>query len=226
MNIECIKKRHEKGENVAFFGVTDIGLFVFSGLLLNITPGADLLYITHRSAIQGKKAGVVAALGIGTGCMAHVLAAAFGLSMILVASPVAFTAVRYLGAAYLLYLGIKTFLSLKEKKRTETNVPQVLSLATIFRQAIFINVLNPKVALFFMALLPQFVAPAAMSPALTFLFLGLLFNVNGTLVNIGFAVFTSLLAAKLKSITILSPLLQTLVSLLFVALGLRLAFIS
>lgn len=143
--------------------------------------------------------------------------------MILVSSSWAFTAIRYLGAAYLVYLGMKTFLTLKQKNSPETKMLPVLSLTTIFRQAILINILNPKVALFFMALLPQFVSPAAPNPALTFLFLGLLFNVNGTLVNIIFAFFTSLLATRLKSITILPGLLQSLVGALFVALGIRLA---
>ena len=210
---------------MSFLGVTDIGLFIFAGLLLNITPGADLLYITNRSALQGKKAGVVAALGIGTGCMAHVIAAAFGLSVILVSSPVAFAAVRYLGAAYLVYLGIKTFLNLKQRNSRDVEVSPALSLATIFRQAILINILNPKVALFFLALLPQFVSPAASNPALTFLFLGLLFNVNGTLVNIAFALFTALLATKLQSVTFLPRLLQSLVGTLFVLLGVRLALL-
>jgi threonine/homoserine/homoserine lactone efflux protein len=211
---------------MSLFGATDIGLFILAGLLLNITPGADLLYITNRSAIQGKKAGVIAALGIGAGCIAHVLAAAFGLSIILVSSSFAFTAVKYLGAAYLFYLGIKTLLTLQQKNKAEIKALNVLPLTTIFRQAILINILNPKVALFFMALLPQFVSPTAPNPPLTFLFLGLLFNVNGTLVNIVFALFTSLLATKLKSITILPRLLQSLVGSLFIALGVRLAITS
>jgi threonine/homoserine/homoserine lactone efflux protein len=211
---------------MSFLGVIDIGLFILAGLLLNITPGADLLYITNRSAIQGKKAGVVAALGIGAGCLVHVIAATFGLSMILVSSSFAFTAVKYLGAAYLIYLGIKTLLTLKQNISHEKKVLRDLSLTSIFRQAILINILNPKVALFFMALLPQFVSPTAEYPAVTFLFLGLLFNVNGTLVNIVFALFTSIMAGKLQSVTILPRLLQSLVGFLFVALGLRLAIIS
>lgn len=211
---------------MSLFGVTDIGLFIISGLLLNITPGADLLYITNRSAIQGKKAGVVAALGIGAGGMVHVLAATFGLSMILVSSSFAFTAIRYLGAGYLLYLGIKIFLTLKKNNSSGARDLSVLAHSKIFRQAVLINVLNPKVALFFMALLPQFVSPVATHPALAFFFLGLLFNVNGTLVNIIFALFTSSLATRLKSITVLPRLLQSLVGSLFIALGIRLAITS
>ena len=211
---------------MSFFGVTDISLFVLSGLLLNITPGADLLYITNRSAIQGKKAGVVAALGIGAGGLVHVLAATFGLSMILVSSSFAFTAIKYLGAGYLLYLGIKTLLTLKKNKSSEPKGLSVSLHSKIFRQAVLINVLNPKVALFFMALLPQFVSPDATHPALSFLFLGLLFNMNGTLVNITFALFTSTLATRLKSRAVLPRLLQSLVGFLFIALGIRLAISS
>ncbi len=204
-------------------GVIDLGMFVTAGLILNITPGADVLYITNRSAIQGSKAGMVAALGIGAGCIFHVLAASFGLSMILVSSSLAFSVIKYLGAAYLLYLGITTFLSLKKKEDIEARSSAMLPLAKIFRQAALINVLNPKVALFFMALLPQFVSPTAESPALAFLFLGMLFNVNGTLVNILFALFTSTLALKIKAGSTLPRLLKSLVGTLFVVLGIRLA---
>lgn len=208
------------------FGTTDLGLFILAGLILNITPGVDLLYITNRSALQGKKAGVVAALGIGAGCIVHVLAAAFGLSMILVSSALAFSVVKYLGAAYLLYLGVTTLLALKQKEDSVTQVSAALPLMAVFRQATLINILNPKVALFFMALLPQFVSPAAPHPALAFLFLGVIFNVNGTLVNIGFALCTSILANRLKSISILPRLLKSLVGAMFVALGVRLGLSS
>ncbi len=204
------------------FGTTDLGLFILSGLILNITPGADLLYITNRSAVQGKKAGVVAALGIGAGCIVHVIAAAFGLSVILVSSSLAFSVVKYLGAAYLIYLGINTFLSLKQEKRSPAGVSSTLPLPRIFRQAVLINILNPKVALFFMALLPQFVSPTAANPGIAFLFLGVLFNVNGTLVNILFALFTSALATRFRAISFLPRFLKTCIGVIFVALGVRL----
>jgi threonine/homoserine/homoserine lactone efflux protein len=207
---------------MSVFGTTDLGLFILSGLLLNITPGADLLYITNRSAVQGKKAGVVAALGIGVGCIVHVLAAAFGLSIILVSSSLAFTTVKYIGAAYLIYLGITTFLSLRQSQDSETPMSSQLTLRKTFSQAVLINILNPKVALFFMALLPQFVSPTSSTPALSFLFLGLLFNVNGTLVNICFALLTSALAVRLKAIKVLPTILKSMVGTLFIALGIRL----
>ena len=208
------------------FGVTDLGVFIVAGLILNITPGVDLLYITNRSAVQGKKAGVVAALGIGAGCMVHVFAAAFGLSVILLSSAVIFSIIKYLGAAYLIYLGVNTFLSLNKKNSQRSRSSTVLPLTKIFSQAVLINALNPKVALFFIALLPQFVAPDAGNPSLAFFFLGLVFNVNGTLVNILFAVFTSFLAVKLKASTAFSRFLKSLSGILFIGLGIRLAVTS
>lgn len=208
------------------FGVVDLGVFVVAGLILNITPGVDVLYITNRSGVQGSRAGVVAALGIGAGCVVHVLAAAFGLSMILVSSALAFSVVKYLGAAYLIYLGITTFLSLKQKEGRKSRPSTILPLTKIFWQAALVNILNPKVALFFMALLPQFVSPTAENPALAFLFLGVLFNVNGTLVNILFALFASTLALKIKAGSTLPRLLKPVVGALFIILGIRLALTS
>ncbi len=207
----------------SFPGVTDIGLFVTAGLLLNITPGVDLLFITSRSAAQGRKAGVVAALGIGTGCLFHVLAASLGLSVILLSSVLVFSIVKYLGAAYLLYLGITTLMSLQDPALNPVRVYSELASAKIFRQGVLVNALNPKVALFFMALLPQFVSPEASSPNLVFLFLGLLFTVNGTIVNIFFALFTSMTSRHLRQVTLLPRILKTLVGALFVTLSVRLA---
>ncbi|HID68955.1 MAG TPA: LysE family translocator [Desulfobacterales bacterium] len=207
-------------------GVTDLGLFIIAGLILNITPGVDLLFITNRSVVQGKKAGVIAALGIGAGCIVHVLAATLGLSMILVSSSLAFTFIKFLGAAYLIYLGITTLLNLKKNSNCSTLSSSKLSHGKIFRHAILVNVLNPKVALFFMALLPQFVSPGTEHPALAFLFLGLVFNVNGVLVNVMFAIFASALAARIKSTTMLSRCLKSLVGTLFIVLGIRLGLTS
>ena len=206
-------------------GVTDLGLFVVAGLILNITPGPDLLYIISRSAVQGKKAGVIAALGIGAGCLVHVLAAAFGLSVILVSSSFLFTVVKYIGAAYLFYLGVSTLLSLKQKE-LQVQKSVELPLAKIFRQAVLINVLNPKVALFFLALLPQFVSPAAEFPAGVFLFLGLVFNINGTIVNVLLGMFASTISEKIQATAFVQRLLKTLAGALFLAFGIRLAFIS
>lgn len=206
-------------------GTIHLGIFIASGLLLNITPGADILYITSRSAGQGTKAGVIAALGIGTGGLVHTLFAAFGLSVVLATSALAFTMVKLAGAAYLVYLGVTTLLSLRTAGTGISPVAGITPVpySRIFRQAILVNTLNPKVALFFMAFLPQFVSPQAAHPALSFLFLGCLFNVNGTVVNILFALCTARIAGRVKQAELPARLLKGGVGGLFIWLGIRLA---
>lgn len=207
-------------------GTMDLGVFIMAGLILNITPGVDMLYIASRSAGQGAKAGIIAALGIGAGCLVHILFAAFGLSVVLATSAMAFTVVKCIGAAYLVYLGVTTLVSLRSSAVMEKAEVMPLSPGQIFRQAALINILNPKVALFFMALLPQFVSPQATHPAVSFLFLGLLFDVNGTIVNVVFAVFSSRIAVRFRRNIILGKILKTAVGCLFIGLGVRLALIS
>ena len=172
------------------FGTHDLALFIVSGLLLNITPGADFVFIAGRSASLGFRAGVWAALGIGAGCAVHVLAAALGLSAILATSATAFTVIKWLGAAYLAYIGITLLLA----KRASGEIPLAVTAAAstaaggtthaaIFWQGMLTNVLNPKVALFFLAFVPQFIDAGSTGKVMAFLFLGLVFNVNGTLWN-------------------------------------------
>lgn len=209
-------------------GTVNLEVFIAAGLLLNITPGADILFIVSRSAAQGMKAGIVAALGIGAGCFLHILFAAFGLSVLLATSAVAFTAVKLAGGAYLVYLGAATLLSLVRKGSGSSPAepappPAPLPPGRIFRQAILVNALNPKVALFFMAFLPQFVAPDAASPTISFLFLGGLFDLNGTLVNIAFAVGAAHLAGRMRRCRTLGRMLGGAAGGLFIWLGVRLA---
>lgn len=209
----------------------NLGAFVAAGLLLNITPGADILYIGSRSATQGVRAGVVAALGIGAGCLVHIVLAAFGLSVVLATSALAFTLIKLTGAAYLAYLGLAMLLSLRRsgpaKPVEEGQSPLApLSYGRIFRQAILVNTLNPKVALFFMAFLPQFVAPNGLHPAISFLFLGCLFNFSGTIVNILFALFSAKIAESLKQHSLFGRSMKIAVGGLFLWLGLRLALVS
>jgi threonine/homoserine/homoserine lactone efflux protein len=163
-------------------GTQDLPLFVLSALLLNITPGPDTLYIVGRSSTQGLKAGVIAALGIGAGTMVHITAAALGVSAILSASASAFAALKLAGAAYLVYVGISLLSRAGDPQAAP--VPSRAALQTVFLQGFWTNVLNPKVALFFLAFLPQFVGAEAPSKVAALLFLGLLFNVNGTLWNL------------------------------------------
>lgn len=198
------------------FGTHDLAVFVISGLLLNITPGADSLYIATRSASQGVRAGVAAVVGIGLGCCVHVVAAALGLSAILATSARAFTVVKWVGAAYLVYLGLSML------RRCATQAPASVAPApwrTVVAQGFLTNVLNPKVALFFLAFLPQFVLPSAANKPLAFLFLGLIFAVNGVL----WCLFLAWAAARVGTLGV-GPWFSRGVGALFVALGLRLAF--
>ena len=202
-------------------GIHDLWLFVLSGLLLNITPGADTLYIVGRATTQGARAGAVAALGIGAGCIVHTLAAALGLSAILATSATAFAIVKWVGAAYLVYLGVTLLLA--RSARASAPAPSPASLGRVFAQGFLTNVLNPKVALFFLAFLPQFIDADAPHKALAFVLLGAIFDVNGTLWNLLVAWTASGLGRKLAAggggVTWLNRALGA----LFVGLGARLA---
>ncbi|HUR41843.1 MAG TPA: LysE family translocator [Verrucomicrobiae bacterium] len=152
-------------------------LFVVAGLALNLTPGPDLLYITARSLGQGWHAGAASALGIAAGCLVHTAAAALGISALLAASPVAYDVLRLAGAAYLVYLGVQALRAGTADSAIGTLAPAPLS--RVFGQGFVTNALNPKVALFFLAFLPQFADPARGDFALQVLVLGLIFIFNG-----------------------------------------------
>ena len=203
------------------FGTHDLTLFILSGLLLNITPGADSLYIATRSITQGVRAGVAAALGIGTGCLVHIFAAALGLSAILTASSMAFTVIKLLGAAYLVYVGIGMLRTTTATAATQPTLAHA-PLGKVFAQGFLTNVLNPKVALFFLAFVPQFIDPAATHKPLAFLFLGAIFNINGTL----WCLFIAWISARFRSFGVnrhAGRWLNRTVGGVFVLLGLRLA---
>jgi len=205
-------------------GTHDLWLFVLSGLLLNITPGPDTLYIIGRSSTQGWRAGAVAALGIGAGTLVHICAAALGLSAILAASATAFTVVKFIGAAYLLYVGIVLIRSASSVKASpSTVVPRGATIRGIFIQGFLTNVLNPKVALFFLAFLPQFVAHEANSKPLAFLFLGAIFDVNGTIWNLLVAWSTARLSGSLAPNAAFKRWFNRCVGGVFIFIGIRLA---
>ncbi|WP_317931059.1 LysE family translocator [Halioxenophilus sp. WMMB6] len=162
-------------------GINDIWLFIGSGIVLNILPGPDSLFVISRSASQGFKAGSAATLGIGSGIIVHVLIAAFGLSALLAASSLAFTVVKYLGALYLLYMAMTLIISRGKPSEGAVATPLPTPLRVIYRQGFFTNVLNPKVALFFLAFVPQFIEPESANKALAFIVLGMIFNCSGML---------------------------------------------
>jgi threonine/homoserine/homoserine lactone efflux protein len=195
--------------------------FLFAAFMLNIAPGPDMLYVIGRSVGQGRKAGIVSALGIFVGCWAHILAAAFGIAALLRSSPIAFNMVRYAGAAYLVYLGVKM---LVQRSNLAQQQLQPDSLAAIFRQGVITNVLNPKVALFFLAFLPQFIDSRRGSVVWQILLLGLIFNVGGTAVNLGVAYAGGTLGELLRRNARFARLQQWFTGLVFIGLGARLAW--
>jgi threonine/homoserine/homoserine lactone efflux protein len=211
------------------FGIHDLTLFVISGLLLNIMPGPDSLLIMARSASQGWRAGCAAALGIGAGTMVHVTAAAVGLSALLSTSAMAFSVVKWVGAAYIVYVGIG-MLRARLKAADDTPAAGGITAAAaplpyrkIFAQGFLTNVLNPKVALFFLAFVPQFISADSPNKALAFLILGCIFNFNGMLWCNALAVFTAFASARLKVKPLVALWLNRVTGSLFLALGARLA---
>lgn len=202
-------------------GTHNLPLFIASGLLLNLTPGADSLYVATRSIAHGFRAGAIAALGIGLGCCVHILAAAAGLSAILATSATAFTIVKLAGAAYLVWIGLALMRSAPAPTQ-EQSAPAAASARAIFSQGFLTDVLNPKVALFFLAFVPQFIAPLAGNKPLAFLFLGGIFAVNGTLWCVALA-WLSARARQFKPGREAIAWLCRGVGTLFVLLGLRLA---
>ena len=209
-------------------GTQNLWLFVVSGLLLNITPGPDSLFIMARSATQGWRAGFVAAWGIGIGTCVHVVAAALGLSALLATSAAAFTVVKIVGAAYLVWIGIGM---LRQRAADAGAVdaavaPRVIPYRDIFRQGFLTNVLNPKVALFFLAFVPQFIAPDASSKPLAFVVLGVIFDINGMLWCHSLALFTAFASRRLKVGVALGRWLNRTMGAVFLALGVRLALAS
>ncbi len=156
-------------------------IFMAAGIALNLTPGPDMLYCVSRGISQGESAGLVSALGIGGGGLVHTLAAALGLSALIIYSALAFQIVKYAGAAYLVYLGLRILMD--RSSNTDITELRNTGLNKIFYQGVVTNVLNPKVALFFLSFLPQFIDPNAGSVTLQILILGTVFNTTGTIIN-------------------------------------------
>jgi len=204
------------------FGIHDFGLFLAAGILLNLTPGPDTVYILGRSIAQGREAGIASALGICVGSIFHSCAAALGLSAILATSGVAFAAIKLLGGAYLIFLGIKMLLDRRRQLSLPSNFRRRTTIAA-FRQGVFTNVLNPKVALFFLAFLPQFIDPASKMKVFAFLMLGLTFVTTGTIWCLILAWFASAFSERLRTNETIGQWLNRAAGALFVFLGLRLA---
>jgi threonine/homoserine/homoserine lactone efflux protein len=207
-------------------GTQHLWLFIVSGLLLNITPGPDSLFIMARSATQGWRAGFVACWGVGSGVFVHVFAAALGLSALLATSATAFAVVKVVGAAYLVWIGIGMLRAKGRAPEVVEAAPRVIAWRDIFRQGFLTNVLNPKVALFFLAFVPQFIAPDAPSKPLAFIVLGTIFDINGMLWCHALALFTAFASRRLNVGAAVGRWLNRTVGAVFVALGAKLALAS
>lgn len=216
--------------STALQGIHDWPLFISAGLLLNLTPGADMALVARSSAGQGWRAGAAAALGVGAGCGVHIATAALGLGALLAGSPAAFAALRWVGAAYLVWLGWGL---LRSRPSVAGGDPGQITGSTaqawrrMFWQGFLTNALNPKVALFFLAFVPQFIQPGASHKALAFVALGTVFVVNATAVNLALAWGVWRLRSSLghsQGLQRAGVWLNRSVGTLFITFGLRLAW--
>jgi len=198
-------------------------LFIGAVVLLVMAPGPDMAYMLGRTIAQGRKAGIVAAIGINAGAYVHVFAAVLGLSAILAASSFAFAAVKIIGACYLIWIGLRAISATTGPADLEQNQSRKLDYTAIFWQGFLSDVLNPKVAVFYLAFLPQFVDVGSANKTSQLLILGVTSNVIAVCINIALVCFASVATAKLRRNRKLSAWLNKAMGALFVALGLRLA---
>ena len=211
---------------VETLGIHELWLFILSGLLLNVTPGPDTAYIIGRSLQFGWRGGAAAVSGISVGCLVHVFGAAIGLSALLMTSSTAFTVVKWAGAAYLLFTGVQMLLSRARPTSEVAATGSETSLSRVFWQGALTNVLNPKVALFFLAFLPQFVTAESSHKTLAFLTLGLIFIANGTLWCFGVAAFAARAAGRIRRSADAMAWINRALGGLFVYLGIRVAMLE
>jgi threonine/homoserine/homoserine lactone efflux protein len=219
-------------------GIQHLGAFVAAGLLLNLTPGPDLVYTTAQAGAHGRRAGWIAALGIGAGGLVHVALGALGVTALLAASATAFSMLKLAGAAWLVWMGLRMVVARPAPGSSDATghapsaAPGRASVA-ILRDAILVSVLNPKVALFFLAFVPQFIDPRAPHPALAFALLGAVFVINGTLVTGAVGTLAAATATRWRAGrpdagwrragARVAPQLPRVIGAAFVALGVRLA---
>ncbi len=206
--------------------IHDLPLFMTAALLVNLTPGPDMLFVIGNSAAHGRRAGVMASLGIGAGCVLHTILAAVGLSALLAASAMAFEVVKWVGAGYLVWIGISM---MRSKASGPPKAAAAVAPTRVFWQGAITNALNPKVALFFLAFLPQFISPSESGQAAAFVLLGAVFNIGGTAINIVMALMTGALRERMAQSTSVGRIgawLRRAAGAVFVGLGVKLALSS
>lgn len=200
----------------------DIALFIAASLAVIVAPGPDNIYVLTRGIAQGREVALVSAWGMCSGLLFHTTLAAVGLSAILARSALAFSMLKYAGAAYLIYLGVRAFLS-KEDFAPSREEPPAARLGSFFFRGLTMNLLNPKVAVFFLAFLPQFASPATDGTALRLMALGLIFALLSVVVFSALALFSGILGDKLSSNYRFAGALRWLTGCVLVGLGVRLA---
>lgn len=206
------------------FGIVNFELYLFATLIFIITPGMDTIFVLNSSLGENRKVGIFSALGVNAGILVHTFFAAFGLSMILAQSATAFMLIKYLGAAYLIFIGLKALLSKQEKlDLSNQNSNESHSIWKSFRQGLITNVLNPKVALFFLSFFPQFVSHDAIGSGLPFLILGFTYVALGIVWYISLVLCVNLFAERLKRQPAFQKYLNKVSGFIFVLMGLKIA---
>jgi threonine/homoserine/homoserine lactone efflux protein len=206
------------------FGIDNYLVFVVSGILLNIAPGPDTIYILSRSISQGRNAGIASVLGICTGGLVHNACAAFGLSIVLAKSAELYGIVKIIGAVYLCYLGIEMFMNRNKRVKNTESIKNKGSFWKIYSQGFLTNVFNPKVALFFISFLPQFIDSSRAHGPIPFLILGFTFFTTGTIWCLFLVFFASMITRGLRKNAAISHIMQKCCGGIFIGLGLKLAF--
>jgi threonine/homoserine/homoserine lactone efflux protein len=206
--------------------INDFWIFAFASLMLNITPGNDMLYVASRSVGQGVRAGIVSAFGIMAGCLIHTLAAVAGLSAIIASSATAFEIIKYTGAIYLIYLGARSLLSKGKSSFHSIEKRNPVPEFRLFIQGMLTNVLNPKVALFFLAFLPQFIDGKNIHSQRQILFLGLWFDCSGTVVNILVAILFGKMGNRFSKSPSFLRIQQKITGCMLIVLGIKVASAS
>lgn len=201
--------------------MTNLSVFLVSVVLVTVAPGPDIIQVLTRGVSQGRMAGLAAAAGFSTGCIFHTTLAAVGVSALIRSSDVAFTLIKLAGACYLVYIGIG---ALRNRGASLVGEPAGFdALGAIYRQSIVANILNPKVTLFFLAFLPQFVSPASATPGLQLMGLGIIFMVVTIIIFGSVALFAGLIGDWLRRRPAIAGRLQALAGVTFIGLGIRVA---
>ena len=204
-------------------GIENYLLFLCAGIVLCVTPGPDMIYLLGRTLAQGKQAGVAAVVGINLGGYFHLLAAVIGISALIAASATAFTVLKWCGALYLVYLGVQALRSGGVVPTLNKTDSANVTYRTILWQGFVSDVLNPKVVVFFVSLLPQFIVPDAGNPTIQLLVLGVSLNIIALIINLLLVLFAESVIERLGARKTLASVLNKLLGGIFIGLGIRLA---